>query len=130
MMAAAALIMVGVFAGFTLTDDIILKTVGFALAVGVLLDAFLVRTLLVPAAMLIIGRRVWWMPPGMNGLVPTLDIEGEALATRLASRAPTDQGFGDRRTDERGHRASQDHVRRPACWPRGQLPDGSRKLSC
>ncbi|RDG37917.1 MMPL family transporter [Streptomyces corynorhini] len=104
--AAAALIMVGVFAGFTLTDDIILKTVGFALAVGVLVDAFLVRMLLVPAAMLIIGRRIWWMPRGMNGLVPTLDIEGEALATRLASRAPADQGFGDRRTDERGHRAS------------------------
>ncbi|WP_078079920.1 MMPL family transporter [Streptomyces niveus] len=89
--AAAALIMVGVFAGFTLTDDIILKTVGFALAIGVLVDAFLVRMLLVPAAMFIIGRRIWWMPRGMNRLVPTLDIEGEALTTRLASRTPTDQ---------------------------------------
>ncbi|TCB93358.1 MMPL family transporter [Micromonospora zingiberis] len=78
--AAAALIMVGVFAGFTLTDDIILKTIGFALAIGVLVDAFLVRMLIVPAAMLILGRRIWWMPRWMNKVVPTLDIEGEALA--------------------------------------------------
>ncbi|MFE1361481.1 MMPL family transporter [Streptomyces harbinensis] len=81
---AAALIMVGVFAGFTLTDDIILKTIGFALAVGVLVDAFLVRMLIVPAAMFIIGRRIWWMPRAMDRLVPTVDVEGEALAGRLA----------------------------------------------
>ena len=84
--AAAALIMVGVFAGFTLTDDIILKTIGFALAIGVLVDAFLVRMLIVPAAMLIIGRHIWWMPRWMNKLVPTLDVEGEALTQHLAPR--------------------------------------------
>ncbi|MEV0728274.1 MMPL family transporter [Polymorphospora sp. NPDC050346] len=84
--AAAALIMVGVFAGFTLTDDIILKTIGFALAIGVLVDAFLVRMLIVPATMLILGPRIWWMPRWMGRLVPTLDVEGEALAKRLAPR--------------------------------------------
>ncbi|WP_326554477.1 MMPL family transporter [Micromonospora sp. NBC_01813] len=82
--AAAALIMVGVFAGFTITDDIILKTVGFALAIGVLVDAFLVRMLIVPAVMLIVGQRIWWMPRWMSKLVPPLDDEGEALTKRLA----------------------------------------------
>ncbi|AKG46008.1 membrane transport protein [Streptomyces xiamenensis] len=85
---AAALIMVGVFAGFTLTDDIILKTIGFALAVGVLVDAFLVRMLIVPAVMFIIGRRIWWMPRAMDRLIPTVDVEGEALAARLAANGP------------------------------------------
>ncbi|MET8054673.1 MMPL family transporter [Streptosporangium sp. NPDC005286] len=91
--AAAALIMVGVFAGFTLTDDIILKTIGFALAIGVLADAFLVRMLIVPAAMLIIGRRMWWMPRVMNKLVPTLDVEGQALTEHLAPREPIGRCF-------------------------------------
>ncbi|MER5458059.1 MMPL family transporter [Micromonospora sp. NPDC002389] len=81
--AAAALIMVGVFAGFTLTDDIILKTIGFALAIGVLVDAFLVRMLIVPAVMLILGRRIWWMPRWMQKVVPTFDVEGESLARHL-----------------------------------------------
>ncbi|MCK1812992.1 MMPL family transporter [Streptomyces sp. XM4011] len=80
---AAALIMVGVFAGFTLTDDIILKTIGFALAIGVLVDAFLVRMLIVPAVMLIVGRHIWWMPRALDRLVPTVDVEGEALAGHL-----------------------------------------------
>ncbi|WP_203862617.1 MMPL family transporter [Plantactinospora mayteni] len=84
--AAAALIMVGVFAGFTITDDIILKTIGFALAIGVLVDAFLVRMLIVPATMFIFGQRIWWMPRWMNKLVPTLDVEGEALTQHLAAR--------------------------------------------
>ncbi|GAA2353625.1 MMPL family transporter [Streptomyces carpaticus] len=81
---AAALIMVGVFAGFTLTDDIILKTIGFALAIGVLVDAFLVRMLIVPAVMFIVGRHIWWMPRALERLVPTVDVEGEALAGHLA----------------------------------------------
>lgn len=80
---AAAIIMVGVFAGFALTDDVILKTIGFALAVGVLADAFLVRMLIVPAFMLIVGERIWWLPAWLSPLVPALDIEGEKLAERL-----------------------------------------------
>lgn len=80
---AAALIMVGVFAGFALTDDVILKTIGFALAVGVLADAFLVRMLIVPAFMSIVGERIWWMPKWLAPLVPTFDIEGEKLTERL-----------------------------------------------
>ncbi|MEV0354988.1 MMPL family transporter [Nocardia sp. NPDC050697] len=84
---AAAIIMVGVFAGFALTDDVILKTIGFALAVGVLADAFLVRMLIVPAFMLIVGERIWWMPKWLAPLVPTFDIEGEGLTKRLDAPA-------------------------------------------
>lgn len=80
---AAAIIMVGVFAGFAFADDVILKTIGFALAVGVLADAFLVRMLIVPAVMLIVGERIWWMPRWLQPLVPTFDVEGEGLTRRL-----------------------------------------------
>ncbi|MGW1738210.1 MMPL family transporter [Nocardia sp. NPDC001965] len=89
---AAAIIMIGVFAGFALTDDVILKTIGFALAIGVLADAFLVRMLIVPAFMLIVGERIWWMPTWLVPLVPALDIEGEKLTERL--------DHADRRTGE------------------------------
>ncbi len=74
---AAAVIMIGVFAGFALSGDVILKTIGFALAVGVLADAFLVRMLIVPAIMAIVGERIWWLPKWLGALVPNLDIEGE-----------------------------------------------------
>ncbi|MET8796453.1 MMPL family transporter [Nocardia sp. NPDC004568] len=84
---AAAIIMVGVFAGFALTDDVILKTIGFALAVGVLADAFLVRMLIVPAVMSIVGERIWWMPKWLAPLVPAFDIEGEKLTERLDGAA-------------------------------------------
>lgn len=80
---AAAVIMIGVFAGFALSEDVILKTIGFALAVGVLADAFLVRMTIVPAVMAIAGERIWSMPRWLQRLVPNLDIEGEALARHL-----------------------------------------------
>ncbi len=80
---AAACIMIGVFAGFATTDNVILKTIGFALAVGVLADAFLVRMTIVPAIMLIAGERIWWMPKWLKPLVPKFDIEGEGLARHL-----------------------------------------------
>lgn len=83
---AAAVIMVGVFAGFAFTDDVILKTIGFALAVGVLADAFLVRMVIVPAVMAIVGDRIWWMPRWLDRVVPNVDVEGEALARRLDAR--------------------------------------------
>jgi RND superfamily putative drug exporter len=81
--------MVGVFAGFAFTDDVILKTIGFALAVGVLADALLVRMMIVPAVMAIVGERIWWMPTWLKPLVPNFDIEGEGLARRLDARPGT-----------------------------------------
>lgn len=80
---AAAMIMGGVFAGFALSDDAILKAIGFGLAVGVLADAFLVRMMLVPALMLIVGDRMWWLPRWLDRAMPVVDIEGEGLVKKL-----------------------------------------------
>ncbi|GLY18185.1 membrane protein [Kineosporia sp. NBRC 101677] len=80
---AAAIIMFGVFAGFALGDDVMIKTIGFGLAVGVIADAFLVRMLIVPAVMAIIGKGIWWLPKWLDRALPNLDIEGEALTEKL-----------------------------------------------
>lgn len=80
---AAALIMVSVFAGFIFSDDSMVKQFGLALAVGILIDAFLVRMTLVPALMAVLGRAAWWMPKWLNRVLPNLDIEGDRLAIHL-----------------------------------------------
>ncbi|MFT4264507.1 MAG: MMPL family transporter [Nocardioides sp.] len=84
---AAAAIMTGVFAGFALGDEVIIKTIGFALAVGVIADAFLVRMLIVPALMMVVGERIWWLPAWLDRLLPNLDIEGEGLDARLEAQS-------------------------------------------
>jgi uncharacterized membrane protein YdfJ with MMPL/SSD domain len=80
---AAALIMIGVFGGFVLDDDPIVKSIGLSLAFGVLVDAFLVRMTLVPATMALLGRRAWWLPLRLERFVPGVDIEGEKLLSYL-----------------------------------------------
>ncbi|MCL8253120.1 MMPL family transporter [Aeromicrobium fastidiosum] len=89
---AAAAIMIGVFGGFALGDDIIIKSIGFGLAVGVLADAFLVRMTIVPAFMALMGDRMWWMPKWLDKALPNLDIEGESLERHLAEGADEDAG--------------------------------------
>ena len=76
---AAALIMFSVFASFVTGDSMILKQIAFALAVGVLLDAFVVRMTLVPAVLALTGRAAWWLPAWLDRRLPNLDIEGESL---------------------------------------------------
>ncbi len=76
---AAALIMVSVFAGFMLVDDPVIKSMGFALAFGVLVDAFVVRLTLVPAVMSFLGDRAWRLPRWLDRLLPRVDIEGQSL---------------------------------------------------
>ncbi|MEZ5093674.1 MMPL family transporter [Nocardioides sp.] len=93
---AAALIMVGVFAGFITGHDPIIKAMGFALAVGVLADAFLVRMVIVPAVMHLVGERMWWLPRWLDRLLPDLDIEGEALTRELGEVAAADVPAGTR----------------------------------
>jgi RND superfamily putative drug exporter len=78
---AAALIMIAVFGGFVLLDDPVIQSMGFALAVGVLLDAFVVRMTLVPAVMSLLGDRAWWLPRRLDRVLPNVDIEGEGLRT-------------------------------------------------
>ncbi|MCA1219711.1 MMPL family transporter [Streptomyces sp. 8L] len=76
---AAALIMIAVFAGFVTLDDAIVKPIAFALAFGVLVDAFVVRMTLVPAVLTLVGRAGWWLPGWLARILPTVDIEGRGL---------------------------------------------------
>jgi RND superfamily putative drug exporter len=73
---SAALIMISVFGAFVLGDDPIGKMFGVGLAVAVLLDATLVRMVLVPATMSLLGRANWWLPNWLDRLLPHLDLEG------------------------------------------------------
>jgi putative drug exporter of the RND superfamily len=73
---AAALIMVFVFGSFVLNGDPTIKQFGVGLAVAVVLDATVVRCLLVPAVMLLMGERNWWMPSWIDRAVPHISIEG------------------------------------------------------
>ncbi len=73
---AAALIMVVVFGSFLLENDRVVKMMGTGLAVAVLLDATIVRMLLVPATMELLGDRNWWISRWLDRLLPTVHIEG------------------------------------------------------
>jgi RND superfamily putative drug exporter len=75
---AAAAIMVALFSSFVLGDERIIKLIGLGLAVAVLVDATLVRMLLVPATMELLGRANWWLPRWLGALLPTVKVEGES----------------------------------------------------
>jgi putative drug exporter of the RND superfamily len=85
---AAALIMFTVFAAFMFGGNVTIKAVGFSLAVGVLLDAFVVRLTLVPAVMSLAGSRIWYHPRWFARHVPDLDIEGARLEPDAAVPDP------------------------------------------
>ncbi|MEU5592797.1 MMPL family transporter [Streptomyces sp. NPDC020298] len=80
---AAATIMVSVFAGFIFNAQPMIKQAGFALAAGILIDAFVVRMTLIPATMALAQERAWWMPAWLDRLLPDLDVEGDKLAQRI-----------------------------------------------
>ncbi|TDC80901.1 MMPL family transporter [Micromonospora sp. KC606] len=80
---AAALIMISVFGGFVFLDDPVIKSMGFALAVGVAIDAFVVRMTIVPAVMSLLDTAAWWLPRGLDRVLPNVDIEGEGLRAHL-----------------------------------------------
>ncbi|MBK0421879.1 MMPL family transporter [Leucobacter sp. CSA2] len=81
---AAALIMFAVFAAFVPEGDPSIKVIAFGLAVGVFVDAFIVRMTLVPAVLSLLGNRAWWMPRWLAKILPSFDVEGEGLARELA----------------------------------------------
>jgi putative drug exporter of the RND superfamily len=89
---AAALIMFSVFASFVTIDDVIVKAIAFGLAVGILVDAFVVRMTLVPAVLALLGRSAWWLPRWLDRILPDLDVEGARLggadAVSAAAREP------------------------------------------
>ena len=73
---AAAAIMIAVFAAFVPSPDIILKVIGLGMATAILVDATVVRMLLVPAVMHMLGRANWWLPKPVQSLLPQLYVEG------------------------------------------------------
>jgi RND superfamily putative drug exporter len=74
---SAAAIMVCVFTSFVLNGDPVVKEFGVGLAVAIAIDSTLVRCLLVPAVMVLLGKRAWWLPGWMERIVPHISIEGE-----------------------------------------------------
>ncbi len=77
--AAAAVIMIAVFSGFMFEPDPVTKMFGFSLAAAIVLDAFVVRMILIPAVMDVMGERAWWLPAWLDRLLPEVDVEGEKL---------------------------------------------------
>jgi RND superfamily putative drug exporter len=91
--AAAATIMIAVFAAFIPKGDAIVKPLAVGLAVGVFIDAFIVRMTLVPAVMSLLGDTAWKLPRGLARHMPTLDVEGTSLIDHLEHEEWT-QRFG------------------------------------
>ena len=87
---------------------------GVGLAVAVLLDVTLVRMVLVPAAMSLLGHRAWWLPAWLDRLLPTIDLEGGAHATARTE--------GDAATEGAEPEAEDDAREERACAGRGSLP--------
>jgi RND superfamily putative drug exporter len=95
---SAASIMVCVFLSFVLNSDPVVKEFGVGLAVAIAIDSTVVRCLLVPAVMTLLGAKVWWMPKWLERWVPNISIEGEqffeardaaAAAAASAGASPT-----------------------------------------
>ncbi len=82
---AAAIIMITVFGGFAFSHITMVRPMGFGLAIGVLIDAFMVRLLLMPALMTVLGKSAWWLPKWLDRLLPNVDVEGAKLEQRHSS---------------------------------------------
>jgi uncharacterized membrane protein YdfJ with MMPL/SSD domain len=85
---SAAAIMVVVFLGFVYGDNVIIKQLGLGLATAILVDATIVRVVLVPSTMVLLGDANWWMPRWLDRLLPRVDVEGEAGLTRPRTDDP------------------------------------------
>ncbi len=91
---SAALIMISVFAGFVITDDPLGKMFGLGLAVAILVDASIVRMVLVPATMKLMGDANWWLPGWLDRILPAIDLEGDAPVTPTTGASLADAGVG------------------------------------
>jgi len=80
---AAAVIMISVFAAFVPEGDTSIKPIALGLAVGVFVDAFIVRMTLVPAVLQLLGDKAWWMPRWLDRILPSFDVEGDGLQKEL-----------------------------------------------
>ncbi|MBD8063280.1 MMPL family transporter [Oceanitalea stevensii] len=80
---AAAIIMVSVFGGFIFAHLAMIRPIGFGLAFGVLIDAFLVRMTLTPAVLSLLGEKAWWLPRWLDKILPNVDVEGAKLERQV-----------------------------------------------
>jgi RND superfamily putative drug exporter len=87
---AAAAIMVAVFAAFVPSPDLVLKVIGVGMAAAIFIDATVVRMLLVPAVMHLLGRRNWWMPRSFERALPELHVEGHPEVHLPTARAASE----------------------------------------
>ncbi len=101
---AAAAIMVVVFGAFLLEDMRVIKIFGVGLATAVLIDATLVRMLLVPSTMQLLGARNWWLPKWLDRIVPSINVEGTATAETLQAN-----GISGHQPTSDGNRTTLDH---------------------
>ncbi|MFE7564372.1 MMPL family transporter [Kitasatospora sp. NPDC057500] len=83
---AAALIMISVFAGFIGMSEPMVKMMGLGLAAAVAFDAFVVRMAIVPAVLVLLGRRAWWLPAKLEKIIPDVDVEGAKLQTAVPAQ--------------------------------------------
>lgn len=89
----AGLVMAGVFGGFIITPDPIIQQLGFGLAVAILIDVLVVRMLLSPAIVMLLGEKAWWLPRWLDRILPSIHLEGEetdddeAVGTPAPARA-------------------------------------------
>jgi putative drug exporter of the RND superfamily len=93
----AAAVMVVVFSSFVLDDDPTVKMLAVGMAAAVLIDASVIRMVLVPAVMALLGAGAWWIPRWLDRVLPDLDIEGSAHLARLdaAALVPSPRPAGD-----------------------------------
>lgn len=90
---AAGLIMIFVFLSFSLAQKaLVIQEFGIGFAVAIVIDAFIVRTVLVPSLMHVIGSRNWWLPSWLDRVLPTLHIEAEDLAEKVEEPQPVGAG--------------------------------------
>ena len=94
---SAALIMIAVFLSFVLGEDPTVKMMGIGLATAIFVDATLIRMVLVPSTMKLLGDANWWLPKWLDNLIPNLDIEGESKLPpdELEPRTPVDDPDSD-----------------------------------
>ncbi len=89
---AAALIMIAVFVGFLFSHDPTVMAIAFGLAIGVFVDAFIVRMTLVPAVMTLLGHRAWSLPRWLDRIVPNIDVEGGSIHRAIHLAGDGDHG--------------------------------------
>ncbi len=85
---AAGVIMTAVFLGFVSDPDVLVKTIGFGLAVAILIDVTIVRLVVAPAVMALLGDRAWGLPAWLDRILPKIALEGEEPEAPFSAERP------------------------------------------